>query len=94
MDSFALRPGWRRAGEPLNLLLDSGAGASVLSLRAARRLKMRLGATENVRGVGSQASAYHIDPLRTNAGAVALPAIPLAVDLSMADELAAARWTA
>ncbi len=76
-----------QSGEPLNLLLDSGAGASVLSLRAARRLKIKLGATENVRGVGSQASAYHIDPLRTNAGSVALPAIPLAVDLSMADEL-------
>ncbi len=76
-----------QGGEPLYLLLDSGAGASVLSLRTARRLKVKLGAAENVRGVGSQAAAFHIDPLRATAGSVALPAIPLAVDLSMADEL-------
>lgn len=74
-------------GEPLYFLLDSGAGVSVLSLRAARRLKVKLGVAESVRGVGSQASAFHIEPVRSAAGAVALPAIPLAVDLSMADEL-------
>jgi len=74
-------------GEPLYFLLDSGAGVSALSLRTARRLKVKLGAVESVRGVGSQASAFHIEPLRSAAGAVALPAIPLAVDLSMADEL-------
>jgi len=74
-------------GEPLNLLLDSGAGASVLSLRTARRLKVKLGAAEGVRGVGSQASAFHIDPVRVTAGSIPLPAIPLAIDLSMADDL-------
>ena len=74
-------------GEPLNLLLDSGAGASVLSLRTARRLKLKLGSAESVRGVGSEAAAYRLDPVRTCAGTVALPEIPLAVDLSMADEL-------
>ena len=75
------------SGEPLNLLLDSGAGASVLSLRTARRLKCKLGPAESVRGVGSEAAAYRLNPVRAIAGGVALPAMPLAVDLSMADEL-------
>jgi len=75
------------SGEPLNLLLDSGAGASVLDLRTARRLKVKLGATQKVRGVGSEASAFHIEPFRTSAGAVELPPIPFVTDLSMADDL-------
>jgi hypothetical protein len=74
-------------GEPLNLLLDSGAGASVICMRAARRLKVKLGPAEGVRGVGSQSSAFHIDPVRVTAGNIPLPSIPLAIDLSMADEL-------
>jgi hypothetical protein len=76
-----------QSAEPLNLLLDSGAGASVLDVRTARRLKLKLGRAESVRGVGSEAAAWQLDPVRTLAGSVALPAIPLAVDLSMADEL-------
>jgi hypothetical protein len=79
------------SAEPLNLLLDSGAGASVLSLRTARHLKLKLGAAESVRGVGSEAAAYRLDPVQATAGTVALPAIPLAVDLSMADELCSRR---
>jgi hypothetical protein len=76
-----------QSAEPLNLLLDSGAGASVLSLRAARRLKLKLGPAESVLGVGSETVAYRLDPVCTIAGTVALPAIPLAADLSTADEL-------
>jgi len=74
-------------GEPVSFVLDSGAGVSVLSLRTARRLKLKLGAAENVRGVGSEAAAYRLEPVRALAGGSALPAIPMAVDLSMADEL-------
>ena len=76
-----------QSGEPLNMLLDSGAGISVLDLRTARRLKLKLSRAENVRGVGSEAAAYRLAPVRSSAGAVALPPIPMAVDLSMADEL-------
>lgn len=76
-----------RSGEPLNLLLDSGAGVSVLDLRTARRLKLKLGRTETVRGVGSEAAAHQLTPVHVNAAGVALPVIPMAVDLSMADEL-------
>lgn len=76
-----------RGGEPVNFLLDSGAGVSVLDLRTARRLKLKFGRPQNVRGVGSEATAYELTPVHANAGAVALPAIAMAVDLSMADEL-------
>jgi hypothetical protein len=76
-----------QSARPLNLMLDSGAGASVLSLRTARRLKLKIARTENVRGVGSEAAAYHFDPVQMTAGTVVLPETGLAVDLSMADEL-------
>ena len=80
-----------QSGEPLNLLLDSGAGVSVLDLRTARRLKLKLGRPEGVRGVGSESAAYHLAPVRASAGTIALPPIPLATDLSMADELCSRR---
>jgi len=76
-----------QSSRPLNLMLDSGAGASVLSLRTARRLKLKIARAENVRGVGSEAAAYQFDPVYATAGGVALPKTTLAVDLSMADEL-------
>jgi predicted aspartyl protease len=38
------------SGEPLNFLLDSGAGASVLDLTVARRLGLELGESQNVQG--------------------------------------------
>jgi hypothetical protein len=72
---------------PLSLLLDSGAGASVLSLRAAQRLGLPLGKHESVRGVGVDAAAYHLQGVRATANGVTLAEIPLAVDLSSADQL-------
>ena len=78
-------------GEPLNLVLDSGAGASVLSWRAAKRLKLKFGPAETVLSVGAEAVAYHLEPVKTTAGNVALPPIPLAVDLSKAEELCSYR---
>jgi hypothetical protein len=47
-------------GEPLNFLLDSGAGASVLDLAAARRLGLKLGERQNVQGVHSRSLAYRV----------------------------------
>ncbi len=76
-----------QSARPLTLLLDSGAGASVLDLRTARRLKLKLAPAENVRGVGSEAAACRINPVRTTVGTTALPDMALAVDLSTADEL-------
>jgi hypothetical protein len=76
-----------RSGEPLNLLLDSGAGVSVLDVRTARRMGLKLGRAQSVRGVGSEAAAYSLAPVHASAGSVELPPFPMAVDLSMADEL-------
>jgi hypothetical protein len=75
------------SAEPLSLILDSGAGKSVLSLRAAKRLKLPLGAALPVRSVAADATAFHLSPLRAEAKGVPLPPIELAVDLSAADEL-------
>lgn len=76
-----------QSAEPLYFLLDSGAGASVLSLRTAQRLHLPLGKTESVRGVGVSAAARHLASVDATANGVTLSNIPLAVDLSAADEL-------
>lgn len=73
--------------QPLSLILDSGAGKSVLSLRAAKRLKLPLGVPQKVRSVASDTTAFQLSPLRTAANGVPMPPIELAVDLSAADEL-------
>ncbi|WP_157447699.1 aspartyl protease family protein [Chthoniobacter flavus] len=76
-----------QSAEPLHLLLDSGAGASVLSLRTAQRLHLPLGKTENVRGVGVDSAARQLNGVTASANGVVLSGIPLAVDLSAADQL-------
>lgn len=76
-----------QSAEPLHLLLDSGAGASVLSLRTAQRLHLPLGKTENVRGVGVDSAARHLNGVTASASGVVLSGVPLAVDLSAADQL-------
>ena len=68
--------------EPLNLLLDSGASSSVLSIEAARRLNMRLGRSQPVYGVHSKAVAYRINGFKARVAGIALPESLLAVDLS------------
>ena len=73
--------------EPLYLLLDSGAGASVLSLRTAQRLHLALGKTQNVHGVGVEVAAYHLEGVRASASGTELGTLALAVDLSSADQL-------
>lgn len=76
-----------QSAEPLHLLLDSGAGASVLSLRTAQRLRLPLGKTESVRGVGVEAAARQLGGVVASTNGVTLASIPLAVDLSAADQL-------
>lgn len=68
--------------EPLNFLLDSGAGASVVDLAAARRLGLKLGARQNVQGVHSRSVAYRVEGFSAHAASVAIPTSVLAVDLS------------
>lgn len=68
--------------EPLNFLLDSGAGASVLDLAAAKRLGLKLGARQNVQGVHSRSVAFRVEGFAARAASVAIPSSLLAVDLS------------
>jgi hypothetical protein len=66
---------------PLNFLLDSGAGKSVLDLGAAQRLGVKLGARETVQGVEGRCAAYHVDGLAATVGLAEVPRQMLALDL-------------
>jgi predicted aspartyl protease len=68
--------------EPLNFLLDSGAGASVLDLAVARRLGLKLGESQNVQGVHSRSVAYRVKTFAAHIAGVPVPASVLALDLS------------
>lgn len=68
--------------EPLNFLLDSGAGASVLDLNAARRLGLKLGTRQTVQGVHSRSVAYRVKEFSASIGDIAVPSSVLALDLS------------
>lgn len=69
-------------GEPLNFLLDSGAGASVLDLSAARRIGVALGSRQNVQGVQGRGVAFRVENFTAHATGVAIARSLLAVDLS------------
>jgi hypothetical protein len=68
--------------EPLHFLLDSGAGASILDLPAARRLGIKLGRSQSVQGVSGRSAAYAVENFDACVGGVAVPTRLLAVDLS------------
>ncbi|MEO8351735.1 MAG: retropepsin-like aspartic protease, partial [Chthoniobacteraceae bacterium] len=69
-------------GVSLNFLLDSGAGASVLDLAAARRIGVKLGRSETVHGVSGRTTAYRVNGFDARTGETAGPASLLALDLS------------
>ena len=71
-----------QSADPLNFLLDSGAGASVINLRTAKRLGVRLGQRVDVHGVGGSAEGFWSQRLAVTASGVALPKEYLAVDLA------------
>src|ERR1700730_6293437 len=54
--------------EPLNFLLDSGAGISAIDLRTARRLGVHLGNRQIVQGVNGQGLAYRVNDLQAVCG--------------------------
>jgi hypothetical protein len=66
---------------PLNFLLDSGAGTSVLDLATARRLAVKLGRAKKVLGVSGSAVAYRVDFVSSLASLPA-PRSLLALDLT------------
>jgi len=67
--------------EPLNFLLDSGAGISAIDLRTARGLGVHLGNRQMVQGVNGQSFAFRVNDLQAVCGGIALPKSVLAVDL-------------
>ena len=73
--------------QPVTLILDSGASASVLSLEAARRLHLATGRAVSIDGVDASASAFAIAPVSATASGVSVGYIAMAVDLSRAAQL-------
>jgi hypothetical protein len=71
-----------QSAETMNFLLDSGAGASVISLHTAKRLRVKLGQRVDVRGVGGSAKGFWPQRLDAKAASVALPKEYLVVDLA------------
>ncbi len=67
--------------ELLNFLLDSGAGATVLDLSAARRAGLKLGRRETVQGVQGVCTAYRVDEISAMVGGVPVAYSMLALDL-------------
>jgi predicted aspartyl protease len=67
--------------DPLNFLLDSGAGVSVLNLRTAQQLGLSLGNKVQVQGVGSVTSGYWPQSFAAKVGGISMPKDYLAVDL-------------
>ncbi|HEY3900582.1 MAG TPA: retropepsin-like aspartic protease [Chthoniobacter sp.] len=70
--------------EPLNFLLDSGAGASVVDLSSARRIGLKLGERQAALGVDGRAVAYRVNGFSAHVqgAGVSLGSSPLALDLS------------
>lgn len=77
--------------EPLNFVLDSGAGSSVLDLATARKLNVKLETRERVQCVGAAMSAWRVDGFSANVGGVAIRDTPLSLDLSETSELCSRR---
>ena len=66
--------------QPLNFLVDTGAGVSAINLNAARRIGLKLGQQVMVRGVDAMLTGYWQQQLSATVGGVRLPREYLAVD--------------
>jgi predicted aspartyl protease len=69
---------------PLNFVLDSGAGSTVISLDAASRLGLKLGRAETVAGVDGPCVARRVDRFPAKVCGQPLTASVLAIDLGRA----------
>src|ERR1041385_1189662 len=70
-----------QSAAPLNLLLDTGAGVSVLNTPTAERMNLRPGRRIDVHGVEASLPGYALKPLSITVGGFQLPAPWFAVDL-------------
>jgi len=60
--------------KPLNFLLDTGAGVSVINLNTAKRIGLKLGQEVTVRGVQTMLTGYWQQRMSAKVGNVKLPA--------------------
>ena len=67
--------------KPLNFLVDSGAGVSVINLSTAKRIGLKLGREVMVHGVQTMLTGYWQERMSAKVGDVELPRGYLAVDL-------------
>lgn len=67
--------------QPLNFLVDTGAGVSVINLNTAKRIGLKLGQQVTVRGVDTMLTGYWQQQMSAKVGDVPLPREYLAVDL-------------
>lgn len=70
-----------QAKEPLNFLVDTGAGVSVINLSTAKRIGLKLGREVAVQGVRATLTGYWQERMSAKVGDVELPRGYLAVDL-------------
>lgn len=70
-----------QSGKPLNFLVDTGAGVSVINLSTAKRIDLKLGREVTVRGVETTLTGYWQQHMLAKVGDVRLPSEYLAVDL-------------
>ena len=73
--------------EPLNFLLDTGAGATVLDLETAKQLGLKFGDRENILAVNSRSIAICVSGFNAEAAGVPLRESLLSVDLSNASRV-------
>ena len=67
--------------EPLNFLVDTGAGASVIHRGTANRLGLNLGSAVTVRGVATTLTGNRLKGISATVGQTSLPTDYIAVDL-------------
>lgn len=71
----------QQSEQPLNFLVDTGAGVSVINLNTAKRIGLKLGQQVTVRGVDTMLTGYWQQQMSAKVGDLRLPREYLAVDL-------------
>lgn len=71
-----------RIRRPMNFLVDTGAGATVLDIKVAKQLGLRLGRRVEVQGVKARIAGYWLRNVNLEIGEAPLSRRCLAIDLS------------